>query len=107
MNKITAVIIAIILTSMVWMVAIEEVKYNKLKDMEKTVYQPILIIINDLNSTLAVRDYEALRKKLHLFGKHWRDYFPDGDTPLVFKKEILDIGRMKNISNGLDPDIKH
>ena len=107
MNKVAAVLIAITVTSMVWLVAIEEVKYKKLKEMERIVYQPILVIVGDLNSTLAARDYETLRKKLHLFDKRWRDYFPDGDTPLIFKKEILDIGMMKNAGKKLDLDVKH
>jgi len=106
LNKITAVLIAITLTSLVWLVAIEEVKYKKLKEMEKTVYQPILVIINDLNSTLDARDYETLGKKLHLFDKRWRDYFPDGDKPLIFMNEILDIGMKKNPGNGLGLDVK-
>ena len=107
MSKITAVIIAIVLTSLVWLVAIEEVKYNKLKELEKNVYQPVAIIINDLNSTLQARDYERLGQKLQLLGKRWKDYFPDGDTPLVFQKEILDIGIADTPVNPPVPRLKH
>jgi hypothetical protein len=96
MNKVAAVLVAITVTSIVWLVAIEEVRYKHLKAMEKDVWQPVIVIINDLNLTLAERDYETLGKKMHLFDKRWRDYFPDGDAPLIFKKEILDIGMMKN-----------
>ena len=102
MNKVAAVLIAITVTSIVWLVAIEEVRYKHLRAMEKDVYQPTLAIINDLNATLAARDYETLRKKMHLFNKRWKDYFPDGDMPLIFKKEILDIGMMKNDGKDLD-----
>ena len=102
MNKVTAVLIAITVTSMVWLVAIEEERYKHLRAIEKDVWQPTLAIVNDLNATLAARDYETLRKKLHLFNKRWRDYFPDGDTPLIFKKEILDIGMLKNSAKDLD-----
>ena len=98
MNKVATVLIAITVTSIVWLVAIEEVRYKHLRAMEKDVWQPVIVIINDLNATLAVRDYETLREKLHLFDKRWRDYFPDGDTPLIFKKEILDIGMIKDDS---------
>lgn len=102
MNKVTAVLIAITVTSIVWLVAIEEARYKHLRAVEKDVWQPTIVIINDLNATLATRDYETLRKKLHLFNKRWKDYFPDGDTPLVFKKEILDIGMMKRSAKDLD-----
>ena len=107
MNKVTAVIIAITVTSIVWLVAIEEVRYKHLRAMEKDVWQPTIAIINDLNLTLAARDYETLREKLHLFDKRWRDYFPDGDTPLIFKKEILDIAMLKNADKDLDIDVKY
>lgn len=106
MNKITAVIIAIILTSMVWLVALEEERYRQLRAIEKDVWHPTMTIIQDLNSTLAAGDYEALGKKLHLFGKRWRDYFPDGDNPLIFKNEILDIGSMEKPEEGLGLDLK-
>lgn len=107
MNKITAVLIAITLTSLVWLVALEEERYKHLRAIEKDVWHPTMSIIHDLNSTLADRDYERLRKKLHLFSKRWRDYFPDGDTPLMFKKELLDIGMIKKHGKALDTDIKH
>lgn len=106
MNKITAVIIAITLTSMVWLVALEEERYRQLRAIEKDVWKPTLAIINDLNLTLASRDYETLIKKLYLFDKRWEDYFPDGDKPLIFYKEILDISMKKNPGKGLDLDIK-
>ena len=107
MNKITIVLITITLTSMVWLVAIEEARYKHLRVMEKDVWHPTLAIIHDLNSTLAAHDYETLRKKLHLFDKRWRDYFPNGDTPLIFKKEIIDMGMMKNVGKNLDLDVKY
>ena len=107
MNKITAVLIAITLTSLVWLVALEEERYKHLRAIEKDVWHPTMTIIHDLNSTLADRDYEALRMKLKLLGKRWRDYFPDGDTPLMFKKEVLDIGMTNNYGKALETDIKH
>ncbi|MDT8318024.1 MAG: hypothetical protein RQ824_08555 [bacterium] len=106
MNKITSVLIAITLTSLVWLVAIEEERYKHLRAIEKDVWLPTMTIIRDLNSTLAERDYETLEKKLQLFYKRWRDYFPDGDNPLMFRKEILDIGVTNNPDNGLDLDEK-
>ncbi len=107
MKKVAAVLIAITVTSIVWLVAIEEVRYKHLKAMEKDVWKPTLSIIHDLNSTLAARDYETLRKKLYLFDKRWEEYFPDGDTPLMFKKEILDIDMIKNAGKDLDLDVKN
>lgn len=107
MNKITAVIIAITLTSMVWLVALEEERSRQLRAIEKDIWKPTLAIINDLNLTLASRDYETLRKKLHLFDKRWEGYFPDGDKPLIFHKEILDIRTKKNAGKGFDLDVKN
>lgn len=105
MNKVTAVFITIIVTSMVWLVAIQEERYKHIRAMERDVWQPALAILHDLNSTLASRDYVRLEKKLHLFNKRWKEYFPDGVTPLMFKKEILDIGMTKNAGKDLDLDV--
>jgi len=107
LNKTAAVLIAITLTSLVWLVALEEERYKHLRAIEKDVWHPIMIIIDDLNSTLADRDYKMLRKKMYILDKRWRDYFPDGDTPLMFKNEILDIGVTKNSGKALDRDIKN
>ena len=106
MKKVSAVLIAIIVSSMVWLVAIQELKNKQLREIEKDVWQPVIVIINDLNSTLAERDYESLREKLHLLDKRWRDYFPHGDTPLIFKDEILDIGMSNNTAKALDRSVK-
>lgn len=106
MSRLIAALITIIVTSMVWLVAIEEERYKSLRAMERDVWHPTMTIIHDLNSTIAAGDYERLRKKLHLFDKRWRDFFPDGDTPLIFKKEILDIDIMENAGKDLDLDVK-
>ncbi|MDH3974585.1 MAG: hypothetical protein OEV42_09945 [Deltaproteobacteria bacterium] len=93
MKDVIKIIIAIVVTSLLWLVAMQDANYNNLRRNEKEVWIPTLVIINDLKITSNRGEREILDQKLKLFEKNWRSYSQGGDKPLVFYEEIIKIGK--------------
>lgn len=91
MKDIIKILITIIVTSLIWLVALQDAKYNYLRKNEKEIWLPTLAIINDLRSASKEGKHEKLDQKLELFEKRWKSYIDGDDNPSEFYKEIIAI----------------
>lgn len=92
MKDIFKILIAIIVTSLLWLVAMQDANNNALRKNEREIWLPTLLIINDLRTVSYEGKNEILNQKLGLFEKKWRSYSQGGEKPLEFYKEIINIG---------------
>jgi len=93
MKDFVKIIMAVVVTSLLWLVAMQDANYNNLRKSEKEIWIPTLIVISDLRSTSKEGKQKLLDEKIELLEKKWRDYSQGGDNPISFYEEIIAIGK--------------
>ena len=96
MKNIAVIITSVIITSLIWLVLLQDDRYNRLRSLEKDVWLPMRSIIGDINDTALENDEELLRLKLKLLSKKWDAYVFNGEIPFEFKDEIINADKKRS-----------
>ncbi len=92
MRQIIHIAIAVLVTSLIWLTAIQDAKKQQLDKIEKMVFYPTYHIIVDLKKTSEYGSNELLSNKLSLLERRWESFIIRvGDSPDVFQSEIYEM----------------
>jgi len=95
------IFLTIIITSLLWLIAMQDANYNNLRKNEKEIWLPMRMIISDLKVASDQGEHDVVNKKIKLLEKKWGSYSEGGHVPRIFYKEIISIGNNKDKSNKL------